>query len=337
MQSVDLTHFQLPIVFLIGSQSDGGVERGVTVVVTVGGQVQDAQLRRTLTHHAFCGGLAQQRLNTVEGGDCLGLLLGITQQAQLQLGVGGGVAQDEERSWFATDIILDKRQGAGAREDGQALLVRGDVKVDAHWGELQIVAHQVELETTAIDEDGFESLKSRAKAEGWLESSRKRSLPRPPQVVGLVTGERSKARMDVVGSLKDAGIEAQVAFEAASMQGPEVVEEIKSALTALNAKPDVDVIVIARGGGSRTELIAFNDWTLAQAIVESRAPVITAIGHRQDKTLADLVADLSVPTPSSVGRVLAKQPAMRWEVTAIGAALVALIILMILGRVMGWW
>jgi len=222
-------------------------------------------------------------------------------------------------------------------EDGQTLLVQGEIAVDAVWGELQIVAHHAELETTTTGGSGIEALKVQVKAAGWLESDHKRPLPRPPQVIGLIAGEQSKARTDVIGSLKDAGVETHVVLETALMQGPEAVKEIKSALAVLNAKPDVDVIVIARGGGSQAELAIFNDCTLAQAIVESRAPVITAVGHRQDESLADLVADSSVPTPSLVGSALAGRPAVRWEVIAVTVLVVVIVLLFLLARTMGWW
>jgi len=222
-------------------------------------------------------------------------------------------------------------------EDGQTLLVQGEIAVDAVWGELQIVARHAELETTTTGESEIEALKVRVKAAGWVEPDRKRPLPRPPQVIGLVAGEQSKACADVIGSLKDAGVEAHVVLEAALMQGPEVVEEIKSALAALNAKPDVDVIVIARGGGSKTGLAVFNDGTLAQAIVESRVPVITAIGHRQDEFLADLVADSSVPTPSLVGSALARRPAVRRDVITMAVLTIVIVLLFLLGRAVGWW
>ena len=120
------------------------------------------------------------------------------------------------------------------------------------------------------------------------------------------------------------------------MQGTEVVDGIKSALAVLNADSDVDVIVIARGGGSESELAAFDDRTLAQAIVESRVPVVTAIGHRQDESLADLAAGRSVPTPSMVGAALAGRPAMRWDVI-VAAVLAGVIALLLLAWAIGWW
>ncbi len=190
-------------------------------------------------------------------------------------------------------------------EEGQTLGVRGEISLHVSWAEVQIVAQQVELQLPAAEDEALEALKRRANAAGWLEPARKRPLPRPPHAVGLVVGKRSRARKDVMGSLQDAGLNPLLILQEAPMHGAASAAPVRSALTALNAKPDVDVIVIARGGGSKSELNLFNDWDLAQAIVQSRVPVITAIGHRQDQTLADLVADRSVPTPSLVGNALA--------------------------------
>jgi exodeoxyribonuclease VII large subunit len=221
--------------------------------------------------------------------------------------------------------------------DGQTLTVRGQVQVDAVWGELQLVALGVELERAETSRKRLTAprARARARAEGWLDAARKRPMPRLPQTVGLIAGEQSKAREDVMGSLRDSGLKASIVLEPALMQGPEAAEEIRSALSALNARPDIEAIVIARGGGSKGELAAFDDWALAQAIVASRAPVITAIGHRQDESLADLVADVSVPTPSMVGAALAGKEPVRWEVMAL--ALVAIVVaLLVVARALGW-
>ena len=160
----------------------------------------------------------------------------------------------------------------------------------------------------------------------------------------------STARADVIGSLGDAGMMHPPEVELVKLQGNEVAEQIKSTLATLNTKPDVDVIVIARGGGSEAELAAFSDWELAKAIVGSRVPVVTAIGHRQDRTLADLVADVSVPTPSLVGSRLAgveaeagaklaeqEEPQRYVLEISIVAAFILIFLLLVLGRALGWF
>lgn len=204
-------------------------------------------------------------------------------------------------------------------EDGQQLLVEGKMEVYRVWGELQLVANTVELDRNAEEHETLSSLRARAQAEGWLADDRKRALPRPAKTIGLITGKGSKARADVRGSLQDAGIECEVLPATASMEGPEAAQEIRAALSTLNDHPSkVDLIVIARGGANVTRLWAFNDWELAEAIVHSRAPVLTAIGHRQDETLADLVADARAHTPSLVGATLAKdRPVERDPIQAV--------------------
>jgi exodeoxyribonuclease VII large subunit len=186
-------------------------------------------------------------------------------------------------------------------EDGQQLVVEGRVEVYESWGQLQLVARAVELDQSAQKRETLSTLKARAQKEGWLAKERKRSLPCQPKMIGLIAGGDSRARSDVRGSIIDAGVRTQIFVETVHMEGPDTAQEICTALAALNARPEIEAVVIARGGGSAGALAALNDWELAQAIVNSRAPVLTAIGHRQDETLADLVADVRVPTPSTVG------------------------------------
>jgi len=199
-------------------------------------------------------------------------------------------------------------------EDRQALIVEGQVEVYAVWGELQLVVRKVELDKAVEERQTLTALKARARAKGWLDRERK-PLPRPPQAIGLIAGTGSKAREDVEGSLRDAGIQSTPIDKAANMEGPDAAKEICSALTALNDDPEVDLIVITRGGGNRRVLWAFNDWKLSDSIVHSRVPVLTAIGHRQDETLADLVADVRVHTPSLVGAALVQDQPKEGDAT----------------------
>lgn len=225
--------------------------------------------------------------------------------------------------------------------DGQKLLVQGEIAVDAVWGELQIVAQRLVLMAAAPGEDALKALKAQAKAAGWLDPARKREIPRLPQCIGLIAGPQSRALGDVKGSLNDAGITGRTEVQPISMQGPDVAEKAISALNALNAKAETDVIVIARGGGNKRELNAFNDWGLAATIVASRIPVLVAIGHRDDVTLADLVADRSLPTPSLVGAVLAGKTAKDttprlYILAAVMVACSIVLLLLILALSMGW-
>jgi exodeoxyribonuclease VII large subunit len=154
----------------------------------------------------------------------------------------------------------------------------------------------------------------------------------------LITGGSSRATRDVTGSLRDNAIEARVVPQHVLLSGPEVAQQVRLALSSLNERPEIDLIVTARGGTSHgPDIAAFNDWALAEAIVGSRIPVLTAIGHRQDQSLADLVADRSVPTPSSVGQALvtAQQPIWLQEPVFVAFLVVVLIaLLMVLARVL---
>ena len=222
-------------------------------------------------------------------------------------------------------------------DDGQQLIVQGRIEVYEIWGELQLVARAVKLDRSAEERETLSSLKARAQAEGWLDKQ-KRALPRQPKRIGLITGGDSRARADVRGSLRDAGIESPVVVETVNMEGPDVAQEIRSALDALNKQSEVDAIVIARGGGSKRVLGALNDWELAEEIRHSRAPVMTAIGHRQDETLADFAADARAHTPSLVGTVMAgeqtteRNPAL----TVVLAVVVVIIVFIAIARSQGW-
>jgi len=219
-------------------------------------------------------------------------------------------------------------------EQGQEITAQGHVEL-AGWSELQLVAEEVTLEQSAPTRETLSVLKARAREEGWLDHKRKRPVPHPPQTIGLITGESSRAHRDVTGSLRDAGIDAQVIPQHVLLSGPGVAGQVCAALDSLNARPDIDVIVIARGGTSHgPDIAAFNDWDLARAVVDSRLPVVTAIGHRQDRSLADLVADRSVPTPSSVGPALARtrQPVRARELAIVLGVLIVVVLIVLASK-----
>ena len=112
---------------------------------------------------------------------------------------------------------------------------------------------------------------TKAVAEGWLDPKRKRPLPRPPEAIGLITGETSRAYRDVTGSLHDAGIQAHVTPQFVLLSGPDVATQTRAAISSLNDRPEIDLIVIARGGTNhRPDIAAFSDWDRAQAIVDYR-------------------------------------------------------------------
>ncbi len=204
-------------------------------------------------------------------------------------------------------VVLFRRQAQLLRfkpEDGLHVLVRGRVSVYAQRGQLQLVGETIEPVGAGSLQLAFEQLKERLKAEGLFDTARKRPLPTFPRTVGIVTsptGAVIRDFLNIVGR-RHAGLNVIVC--PAAVQGEQAPGELESALTGLNASGLVDVIVVARGGGSLEDLSAFNSERVARAIVASTLPVVSAVGHETDFTIADFVADLRAPTPSAAAELI---------------------------------
>ena len=204
-------------------------------------------------------------------------------------------------------IVLFRRQAILLRfrpEDGLHVLVRGRVSVYEQRGQMQVVAETMEPVGAGSLQLAFEQLKARLKAEGLFEAERKRPLPTFPRAVGIVTslaGAVIRDFLNIVGR-RHAGL--NVLVFPVSVQGESAPAEVDAAITALNQSGLVDLIVLARGGGSLEDLAAFNSEIVARAIVGSDLPVVSAIGHETDFTIADFVADLRAPTPSAAAELI---------------------------------
>ncbi|WP_348262167.1 exodeoxyribonuclease VII large subunit [Telmatobacter sp. DSM 110680] len=204
-------------------------------------------------------------------------------------------------------VVLFRRQALLLRfkpQDGLHVLVRGRVSVYAQRGQLQLVGETIEPVGAGSLQLAFEQLKERLKAEGLFDASRKRPLPTFPRSVGIITsptGAVIRDFLNIVGR-RHAGLTVIVC--AAAVQGESAAGEVESALAQLNASGLVDLIVIARGGGSLEDLNAFNSELVARAILASKLPVVSAIGHETDFTIADFVADLRAPTPSAAAELI---------------------------------
>lgn len=204
-------------------------------------------------------------------------------------------------------VVLFRRQALLLRfrpEDGLHVLARGKVSVYDQRGQMQLVAETMEPVGAGSLQLAFEQLKERLKAEGLFDAERKRPLPQFPRTVGIVTSPTGAVIRDFlnVASRRHSGL--NVLLCAASVQGELAANEIVAAIECLNASGMVDVIVVARGGGSLEDLAAFNSERVARAIVASKLPVVSAVGHETDFTIADFVADLRAPTPSSAAELI---------------------------------
>jgi exodeoxyribonuclease VII large subunit len=191
--------------------------------------------------------------------------------------------------------------------DGLKVLAFGTLDVYAARGEYQLVIELLEPQGIGALQLAFEQLKARLDEEGLFDLSRKRPLPLLPQKIGLVTSPTGAAIRDILNIITRRFANLHILIAAVRVQGDEAPREIVEAIQSLNRVPELDVIIVARGGGSLEDLWAFNDEAVARAIFASEIPVISAVGHETDSTIADFVADLRAPTPSAAAELVVRE------------------------------
>jgi exodeoxyribonuclease VII large subunit len=191
------------------------------------------------------------------------------------------------------------RSAAPELRDGMAIVASGRISLYERDGKLQLYVEQVELLGEGALFVRFEQLKTRLAAEGLFDVERKRPLPEAPQVIGIVTSPQAAALRDMLRVLRTRYPLTTVILAPTLVQGSEAPPAIARAIDLLNAQGEVDVIIVARGGGSIEELWAFNEEIVARAIARSRLPVISGVGHETDFTIADFVADHRASTPTA--------------------------------------
>ncbi len=204
-------------------------------------------------------------------------------------------------------IVLFRRQAILLRfrpEDGLHVLVRGRMSVYEQRGQMQLVAEAMEPIGAGSLQLAFEQLKERLKAEGLFDADRKQPLPAFPRTAGIVTSPTGAVIRDFLNIVNRRHSGLNVLLCPVSVQGESAPAEIEAALAELNAANLVDLIVLARGGGSLEDLAAFNTERVARAIASSRLPVVSAVGHETDFTIADFAADLRAPTPSAAAELI---------------------------------
>ena len=191
--------------------------------------------------------------------------------------------------------------------DGLHVLAFGALEVYAPRGEYQMVVELMEPKGLGALQLAFEQLKARLQAEGLFDPGRKRPLPRFPRKIGIVTSPTGAAIRDMLRVIGRRFGELHIVVRPVRVQGEGSAREIAEGIADLNALGDVDVIIAGRGGGSLEDLWAFNEEAVARAIVGSKAPVISAVGHEVDFTIADFVADLRAPTPSAAAELVVRE------------------------------
>ncbi|HEX5397728.1 MAG TPA: exodeoxyribonuclease VII large subunit [Verrucomicrobiae bacterium] len=229
--------------------------------------------------------------------------------------------------------VLFSREKVSHREllaDGQKVLLQGDMTVYEARGQYQLIVRAVELQGVGALQIAFERLKQKLAAEGLFAAERKRPLPKYPQRIGLVTSPTGAAIRDVLHVVRRRNPALQIILAPCRVQGQGAEEEIAAAIRLLNefnsrssrheeaqttesktgqslltsAATDLDLILATRGGGSLEDLWAFNEEVVARAIFESALPVVSAVGHEIDFTIADFVADARAATPSAAAEII---------------------------------
>jgi exodeoxyribonuclease VII large subunit len=189
-------------------------------------------------------------------------------------------------------------------EDGLQVIARGRVTVYEERGELQILAEYLEPKGAGALQIAFEQLKAKLQADGLFDQSRKKPLPALPRAIGIVTSPQAAALRDILNILHRRHQTVSVLIFPAQVQGLDAPTEVAAGVRHFNKARNVDVIIVARGGGSVEDLAAFNHEGLARTVANSDIPVISAIGHETDFTIIDFVADLRAPTPSAAAELV---------------------------------
>jgi exodeoxyribonuclease VII large subunit len=204
-------------------------------------------------------------------------------------------------------------------KDGLAMLVYGELSVYERRGEYQLVAEYMEPKGVGALQLAFEQLKQKLQAEGLFDDARKRPIPLLPRRIGVVTSPTGAAVRDILHVLQRRFAGVDVLIYPVAVQGDQAASEIAQALSELNRRGGLDVVIVARGGGSIEDLQAFNEEIVARAIAASTIPVISAVGHEIDYTIADFVADLRAPTPSAAAElVIARQDELMQRLDDLG-------------------
>ena len=189
-------------------------------------------------------------------------------------------------------------------EDGLRVIARGRLGVYEPKGDYQIVCEHMEPKGLGALQLAFDQLKKKLQAEGLFDSARKRALPSLPRRIGIVTSLDGAALRDILKVLRRRAPHTSVLIRPARVQGEDAVADIVTALRMIAKVPGVDVVIVGRGGGSIEDLWAFNHEKVARAIAAAPVPVVSAVGHETDVTIADFVADLRAPTPSAAAEMV---------------------------------
>jgi len=206
-------------------------------------------------------------------------------------------------------VVLFKNQARGLRfspEDGLHVICRGRVSLYEKRGEYQLILEEMEPKGIGALQLAFLQLKERLEREGFFDPSRKRPIPMIPQKIGIVTSPTGAVIRDMLQIIERRFKNVHLALYPVRVQGEGAASEIARGIEYFNQQKEVEVIIVARGGGSLEDLWAFNEEEVARAIFYSQIPIVSAVGHETDYTISDFVADVRAPTPSAAAELVVK-------------------------------
>ncbi len=211
--------------------------------------------------------------------------------------------KDESARLTSVMFAMNARGLKFVPESGMNVLVRGDINVFEAAGQYQLYASSIQPDGIGELFLAFEQLKKKLEQEGLFHPSRKKQLPAFPKKIGVVTSKTGAAIRDILTTLERRYPISEVLVFPSIVQGPQAAPSIVKSIREANALGDIDVMIVGRGGGSIEDLWAFNEEIVARAIAESKIPIISAVGHETDTTIADFVSDLRAPTPTAAAEM----------------------------------
>ena len=191
-------------------------------------------------------------------------------------------------------------------QHGQQVLVRANITLYEPRGDYQIIVESMQPAGEGLLQQKYEQLKAKLQAEGLFDQQYKQPLPSPAHCVGVITSKTGAALHDILHVLKRRDPSLPVIIYPTAVQGDDAPGQIVRAIELANARDECDVLIVGRGGGSLEDLWSFNDERVARAIFASRIPVVSAVGHETDVTIADFVGDLRAPTPSAAAEIISR-------------------------------
>ena len=191
-------------------------------------------------------------------------------------------------------------------QHGQQILVRASITLYEPRGEYQIIVESMQPAGEGLLQQKYEQLKAKLAAEGLFDQQSKQPLPSPAHCVGVITSKTGAALHDILHVLKRRDPSLPVVIYPTAVQGEDAPGQIVRAIELANSRRECDVLIVGRGGGSLEDLWSFNDERVARAIFASQIPIVSAVGHETDVTIADFVADLRAPTPSAAAEMVSR-------------------------------